>query len=208
MQPRSRRAPATANSSRACARASRRGVPRTSRPRIALSSAVRQGRRVSACGMYATAPSRRSVPPTVSDPLSGSSSPAMMPSRVLFPEPLGPTTDTNAPGAASKLMSCSTGRDVPLSAYALLRPTTLTAAGASAEPPPLTAVSPCTVRVLSLATPPPYNKKRLPGIPAAWRAWRLVPAPALPGSGSNGRRRDQSPSQPGPSELPRNVCGC
>jgi len=47
------------------------------------------------------------TPPTVIAPLVGAISPEMSISNVLFPQPLGPTTDTNSPAAMERSISAS-----------------------------------------------------------------------------------------------------
>ena len=86
--------PKRSKSGRARSRASRRDAPRFSSARQALSSALRQGRSRSFCGIRAQR-ARRSravvADPIVIDPAFGSIRPAMSESSVDFPQPLGPT---------------------------------------------------------------------------------------------------------------------
>ena len=55
----------------------------------------------------ATLPTARltGAPPTTIDPVVGAISPEMSISKVLFPQPLGPTTDTNSPAAMESSIS-------------------------------------------------------------------------------------------------------
>ena len=69
-----------------------------------LSITRRQDRSVSFWGMYALAPSRlaTTLPSIRTSPPVGCSRPETMLKRVLLPQPLGPITATNSPGAAVK----------------------------------------------------------------------------------------------------------
>src|SRR5215471_7932696 len=49
-----------------------------------------------------------SLPPTRMAPEVGSSKPATILRTVVFPQPDGPRKETNSPGAASRLKSCTT----------------------------------------------------------------------------------------------------
>src|SRR5919197_1908106 len=49
-----------------------------------------------------------SLPPTRMAPEVGSSKPATILSTVVLPQPDGPRNETNSPGAASRLKSCTT----------------------------------------------------------------------------------------------------
>ena len=62
-------------------------------------------------GSWNTAPNRgRRSACQVTLPASGVSSPAMMRSNVVLPDPLGPTSDTNSPCAMARSMPRSTWR--------------------------------------------------------------------------------------------------
>ena len=120
------RSPNLSRSSWARRRASERSIPWTSRPRMAFSMTVLQGSRRSFCSMYPTTPSLPLAGPPSNhmDPSLGSSRPAMIFSRVLFPQPLGPMMLTNSPSSAKKSTFSRTGRFLPFRGKYLLIPST------------------------------------------------------------------------------------
>jgi hypothetical protein len=75
--------------------------------RRTLASTVRQSSSTSRWNTMATLPTARltGAPPTTIDPVVGAISPEMSISKVLFPQPLGPTTDTNSPAAMESSIS-------------------------------------------------------------------------------------------------------
>jgi len=100
----------------ACAARSAAGTPASSSGRAILSRALRQGIRF-AC--WKTRPIRRwgrvtGSPSSKAWPRAGAISPAMIRSSVVLPQPLGPTSATNAPrGTANDTPSRACSGDPP-----------------------------------------------------------------------------------------------
>src|SRR5882724_8333734 len=101
--------------SRAVASAWFFGTPRNSGPAITLPSTSRHGNTASC---WNTNPTRRSTPSTgasnsVTSPACGFASPAISPSVVDLPQPVGPTMAKNSPGAIERSKSSSAERISP-----------------------------------------------------------------------------------------------
>lgn len=101
------------------ARASRRGNPSISSPRVTLSMIRRQGSNASRCGMKAKAPALASG--CSIRPRSGAISPISSRKSVDLPQPEGPRIDTNSPGFTESDSRSSTGTPSRLSERSSIR---------------------------------------------------------------------------------------
>src|ERR1700724_4374623 len=86
--------------------------PATSRPMMALASTVRHGSRLA---FWNTKPRslpgwRTARPSSSTSPAEACSRPATMRKNVVFPQPLGPTTEMNSPRSTLRLMPRSASR--------------------------------------------------------------------------------------------------
>ena len=70
-------------------------------------------------GWFIVAP-LKGLPPTRTTPVVGSSRPATISIKVLLPQPLGPTTDTNSPGRMSMLSGRNARKGVSVTAPKVL----------------------------------------------------------------------------------------
>src|SRR5262249_30389328 len=86
--------------------------PAISGPMMALSNTVRHGRRLSLWNTKPLSPPGAATvrPSSSTAPDVAGSSPATMRSSVVLPQPLGPTSEMNAPDLISTLISRSTSR--------------------------------------------------------------------------------------------------
>lgn len=95
--------PTRASNSSVCSALCSRGTPCRARANAMLPPAVRQG---NSLGCWKTTPVARpgtgGSPRTVAVPSEGVTKPAAIRSRVVFPQPDGPTSTTNSPGPASR----------------------------------------------------------------------------------------------------------
>ena len=100
------RRPIGSSSPSAISRRFAAGTPRSSRPNVTLSSAVRHGKRPPSWKTSATCSGfgpAHGTPATSTRPASGRTRPAIMPSTVDLPQPLGPSSVTNSSARTVRL---------------------------------------------------------------------------------------------------------